>query len=132
MRTAKWKKINEYYRSPRGQRQLRNYINFQIFWHSSALPPHLSKYEEMKHSPEEAMKKIFNFLDREISDDEIKRIATLTSFENISNTGENSFYRKGIVGDWQNYLDDEIIQDIRLRCNTSGYSKLFLEYFFGW
>ncbi|GER41300.1 sulfotransferase family protein [Striga asiatica] len=91
----------------------------------------LVTYEEMKENPKECVEELGKFLgcpfdEGENGAMEISEIVRNCSFENLSNQGVNksselpdgfplpysSFFRKGKVGDYKNYLDDEMIQKI--------------------
>ncbi|XP_031097258.1 cytosolic sulfotransferase 12-like [Ipomoea triloba] len=83
------------------------------------------KYEEIKDRPHVHLKRIAAFLDCPFSEEEecgvVDGILRLCSFERLSNlevnktgktvfmqAGNNLFFRKGKVGDWRNYLTDEM------------------------
>ena len=80
-------------------------------------------YEEMKRDPVAAVEQIAKFLDKDLSNDVIKDIAKKCSFKNLAAADDNlkqaatlpvldnpgkfgtaEMYRKGEVGDWQNYF----------------------------
>ncbi len=71
-------------------------------------------YEEMKEDIRGVIKKVATFLNKELSDEVIDKIGAHTSFEqmkanpmvNKSELMEN-FIRKGIIGDWVNYLSED-------------------------
>ncbi|KAL3636531.1 hypothetical protein CASFOL_018830 [Castilleja foliolosa] len=88
-------------------------------------------YEEIKENPKSCVRKIGEFLEcpfgeGENGEMEIEEIVKNCSFENLSNREVNksnelpngfplpysSFFRKGEVGDYKNYLDDEMIAKI--------------------
>lgn len=90
------------------------------------------RYEDLKKDINSAVKKIAGFLGFPISDEEdangvVEDIARLCSFENLKNLevnkkGEtqttvvkvknNSFFRKGEVGDWRNTLTPSMAEEI--------------------
>ena len=80
--------------------------------------PHNSKYEDMKKDLKPAISQIAAFIGANISGDIIAKIADLTGFEKMKddNTANYSrseshqkepFMRKGVVGDWKNFLSAE-------------------------
>jgi hypothetical protein len=71
----------------------------------------VARYEELSVSPESTLKNIFERLDVEVEDTVIGDSISLFSFEKMSKRAKgcenlNSFFRKGIVGDWKNYFND--------------------------
>ena len=71
-------------------------------------------YKEMKEDILGVINKVAAFLNKELSDDVIEKIVHHTSFEkmkenpmvNKSHMAKN-FIRKGIVGDWANFMSEE-------------------------
>ncbi|KAJ0575297.1 putative flavonol 3-sulfotransferase [Helianthus annuus] len=91
------------------------------------------KYEEMKKQPEVVVKKLAAFMEKPFTAEEERKgvvgdIVKLCSFENLSNLEVNKtgvekfanmvevenrdFFRKGEVGDWKNYLSEEMKERI--------------------
>ncbi|OWM89444.1 cytosolic sulfotransferase 5-like [Punica granatum] len=87
------------------------------------------KYEEMKDKPSEQLKRLADFLGcpfsrEEEADGRVDEIIRLCSFNNLSKLEVNqtgklltghenkSFFRKGEVGDWVNYLTPEMVERI--------------------
>jgi hypothetical protein len=71
----------------------------------------VARYEELSVSPENTLRNIFERLDVEVDDTVIGDSISLFSFEKMSKRAKgcenlNSFFRKGIVGDWKNYFND--------------------------
>ena len=55
-------------------------------------------------------------------------ISEKTAFENIPASGEGRFFRKGKAGDWINYVNDRMIEDIaRLAEEFSYPHALFVD-----
>lgn len=73
-------------------------------------------YHDLKQNPQEAMAGILRFLGAEANTDTVQTIIEANSFEKLSGGRKegqedaNSFYRKGIVGDWKNHFDDKSIE----------------------
>uniref|UniRef100_A0A336N8V6 CSON009272 protein n=1 Tax=Culicoides sonorensis TaxID=179676 RepID=A0A336N8V6_CULSO len=96
------------------------------FWNMRHKPNILFlKYEEMKRNLPEMIKKCAKFLDigcTELSDDEIQTMCDYLKFDKMQkNPAVNlepiigpedqlpvKFIRKGQIGDWKNYMDDEL------------------------
>ncbi|XP_051121459.1 cytosolic sulfotransferase 12-like [Andrographis paniculata] len=83
------------------------------------------KYEELKNDPKSLVSKIAEFVGKPIgSEDEVEKILWKCSFERLKNLEVNkngsvlvnvpnkSFFRKGEVGDWKNYLTPEMAERI--------------------
>ncbi|XP_071723987.1 cytosolic sulfotransferase 15-like [Rutidosis leptorrhynchoides] len=102
------------------------------YWKASLESPNkvlFLKYEDMKENTFFHVKKLANFLDRPFTHEEeengvIQEIIKLCSFETISNLEVNKtgihrnqiknsvFFRKGVTGDWKNYLTLEMADQI--------------------
>ncbi|XP_074375506.1 cytosolic sulfotransferase 13-like [Apium graveolens] len=98
------------------------------YWIESQKNPHkvlFMRYEEMIHEPKLQLRRLANFLEKPFSEEEEKsglvdEIISLCSFESLTkidvNKTENflhgftnsSFFRKGVVGDWKNYLTPDM------------------------
>ena len=91
------------------------------------------KYEDMKKDLPLAVSKIAAFMEIDLSDETITKIAELTTFDamkkddtaNLSQAkrfhdenGGNKFMRKGVVGDWKNYLSAEQSAEIDKKWRT--------------
>ncbi len=88
------------------------------------------KYEDMKKDLAQAISRIAAFMEVKLSDDVITKIADLTSFEKMAKDSTANFswsdhwqkenvpvfMRKGIVGDWKNFLTAEQSAQIDAIC----------------
>lgn len=94
------------------------------FKREAAAVLHEVTYEALLESPRREMERLFAFLDVDRSAAAIERIMAKTAFETLSGgrkRGEedlNSFYRKGIAGDWQGKLDDWAQAEIKKYCGA--------------
>lgn len=99
------------------------------YWKASMEKPDrvfFLKYEEMKEQPSLRLKMLVEFLGcpflpAEEANGLVDDILKLCSFDNLSNlevnrngkmsSGEayNAFFRRGVVGDWMNYLTPEMV-----------------------
>ncbi len=71
-------------------------------------------YEEMKKDIRSVIRRVAEFLDKELSDDIAEKIVEHTSFENMkanpmTNKSElmDNFMRKGVIGDWVNFMSED-------------------------
>ena len=78
------------------------------------------KYEDLKNNNHQAIKMIAEYLNISLSDEEIKVIQKETEINRLrSNSKINKlneqewFYRKGIIGDWKNYFDDQMLLELK-------------------
>ncbi|KAI7744793.1 hypothetical protein M8C21_008521 [Ambrosia artemisiifolia] len=106
------------------------------YWRASLESPDkilFLKYEELKKQPEVEVKKLAAFMGKPFTMEEEKKgvvgeIVKLCSFKNLSNLEVNktgvdkfanvavietkNFFRKGEIGDWKNYLSEEMKERI--------------------
>jgi len=74
---------------------------------------YLLKYEDLLKNTEDTIRSLLiNFFDIEVDEQRLKEVVHKFSFENQTNRKKgvedtNSFLRKGIVGDWKNYFNEE-------------------------
>ena len=72
------------------------------------------RYEDMHLKPLETATQLFEFLDLDHDESLVSRCVDLASFNKLSGGRElgaesrDSFYRKGVVGDWKNHLDQSM------------------------
>ncbi|KAL8526602.1 hypothetical protein ACS0TY_015705 [Phlomoides rotata] len=112
------------------------------YWEESKKRPEkilFIKYEELKSEPQKQVLRIAEFLGRPIADegeaaqvvgrcslDRLKNLEVNKSGSVFGQTPNSSFFRKGEVGDWKNYLTPEmememqIDQACRLKFEPSG------------
>ena len=79
------------------------------------------RYEDLQADGPEVMGKVFRFLSVSDKAEVVEAALSESSFEKLSGRkpGEEnprSFFRKGVVGDWQGRLDDEALRIIGERC----------------
>lgn len=79
---------------------------------------HTLRYEDLHAEPMETMRKVMQFLEVDDSDDSVQTCLDSGSFETLAKgrkRGEenrDSFFRKGVVGDWKNVFNAEHLQTI--------------------
>lgn len=112
-----WKKFID------GDMEFGNYFDHLLSWlaHKAEANMIILQYEDMKKDLKRAVSKIAAFIDVHLSDEVVCKIADLTCFEKMkmddtANYSWNkrhhkekatAFMRKGIVGDWKNFLTAE-------------------------
>ena len=77
-------------------------------------PKVLVRYEDLRSSPLETMKRIYSELGIEVDDEEIARAVEKYSWENIpeGKKGPDKFYRKASPGGWREDLTPEQVQTV--------------------
>ena len=91
----------------------------------------LLQYEDMKRDLPQAVSRIASFMGVELSEDIVAKIADLTRFEEMkrdktankswvkhfcTEEGKPEFLRKGIVGDWKNFLSAKQSAEMDRKC----------------
>jgi hypothetical protein len=122
--------ITDYYWNDRGKMKLLSYMKYQLFWHGdiNLAQPHLSCYESLLVNRKDGIRNIFDYLEVDLTSNELLRICKETDFSSNLKTGENTFFRKGQAGDWKNHLNNEIVEDVNNLCFTSGFNELSVRY----
>ncbi|XP_040286082.1 sulfotransferase 6B1-like [Bufo bufo] len=76
-------------------------------------------YEEMKMDYLTALKKISEFFQLSLNEEQINLVASRTSFNSMKGKSENthgkvgdSFFRKGEIGDWKNYFTEDQSKEV--------------------
>ncbi len=62
------------------------------------------RYEDMRQDQEKVLEKIFSFLDVSRDEKTIAAIADATDIKKMRKSDSDSFFRKGVAGDWKNYF----------------------------
>jgi hypothetical protein len=83
-------------------------------------------YEDLVKNPIEELIKLNIFLNCKLSLSELETIKTMTNFDNMKQQAKNMVFdelnsdihfRKGIIGDWKNYFDEELEETYKSRLN---------------
>jgi hypothetical protein len=121
---TKAENIDDYY-SALGRKNMQKYMQYHISWHSDrqTLQPFLCSYERLHDNFAEQVRELVAYLGlgETIREAEIAAIQEATSFSSRKETGDGKFFRKGIVGDWQNHLSSAIVEDLQQMSVSSGY-----------
>ena len=67
---------------------------------------HIVKYEDLKKDRESAIQQILEFLGADDSQQAINQVIEKTDFKRLKKDQNDSFFRKGIIGDWKNHFND--------------------------
>lgn len=92
-------------------------LDYQIIWNIHSRRYLSLEYASLLSNFSHEVEKMARFLDISVSNPKIERIRQVTTPESLNQRyGFSDFNRarKGIVGDWQNHLDKEIENDIRM------------------
>jgi hypothetical protein len=95
-----------------------DWFEYTLAWWKLRNEPNvlILKYEEMKLNPVCNIKKLANFMDRELTQTQLDAIVQATSFnamkdnssvnytDNAFMTKGTTFMRKGVIGDWKNHF----------------------------
>ena len=86
---------------------LRNHPNFLLIF-----------YEDMKSDFPASIKKVAEFLNVSLTDDEVESIADGLTIDKMkanttSNIVKNVLLRKGIVGDWKEHFTDKMVEEMK-------------------
>ncbi len=82
------------------------------------------RYEDMRLDPQGETRNLYQFLGAENSDSFVQAGIGQTDFSRLSGgrrhgeENRQSFYRKGVVGDWRNHLDDRTVASVVDRCGA--------------
>ncbi|XP_077139177.1 sulfotransferase 6B1-like isoform X2 [Ranitomeya variabilis] len=92
------------------------YFDFVVAWekHFNDKTMMAITFEEMKMDFPTALKKISEFYQLPLNEEQIELVASRTSFNSMKEQSENthgklgdSFFRKGEIGDWKNYFTED-------------------------
>ncbi|KXK22746.1 MAG: sulfotransferase [Chloroflexi bacterium OLB15] len=93
--------------------------NVALSWASEEIP--LFRYEDMLKDEMGAFKRIVDLMKIDISNSQLARIVKACSFETLSagrksgQEDQKSHFRKGVSGDWRNYLQGKLLEAFKER-----------------
>lgn len=120
VRNEKFEGDFEVYFQTRGRERLYEISRYHRVWEKP--DPHLfqTTYEDLHRDFAGEVRRLAAFLDREVTPEEIERIRAKTSFDRVQkgeqkNKGETNalFFRKGVIGDWKNHLNESMEKDLQ-------------------
>lgn len=98
------------------ERTLRSYVQWVQLWHEN-LDSELGlelRYEKILKDPKAVMAQVARHFGLDSSPERIQQIVARFQFQKLSDGRDqgqgsnNSFFRKGVAGDWQNYFSPEL------------------------
>ncbi|MFP4106435.1 MAG: sulfotransferase domain-containing protein [Phycisphaerae bacterium] len=114
-------------------------VEYHKLWSVDHPQMFVSSFESLKTDFHNEVRRIGSFLGCDLSEEDIDRIKDKTSLQRLREKRgeegvpeEKRFYRKGIIGDWQNHFDDDMARDIERiqESGLSGLSRLKYQAFF--
>ena len=106
--------IEEYYWGP-GKGRIHGVLNHHRFWNVGHPGVFVGSYEALHTDFATEVQALASFLKVDLDASKLEQIQHKTAFDKIAVTGPGKFRRKGIVGDSQDTLSDEVLKDLRLR-----------------
>ena len=100
-------------------------------WYGYA-PSHKVKYEQMLSDIDAVMQDIIAFLDMKVEPAAIKKSIKKNTFQKLSggrksgDQDKQSFYRKGVAGDWKEYFDKDLL-DYFKKVHARRWNKLLVD-----
>lgn len=124
--------IDNYYfgksKKSRGKNLMKRYMKYQNYWHGNrnSKQPFLCSYEMLHYDFVLQVSKMFDYLNQdsltaEIDIEMIQQKTTVSNKKNKNQVGEGRLLRKGIIGDWKNYLSAAILKDLKNLAIETGY-----------
>ena len=119
--------ISEFYHR-RGWKVARMVVQYNRLW--GDLPgTYMSSYEALHNDFANEVRRLAGFVGVSVSEPDVERLQRENCLESMkekyderSTDGSRSFYRKGVIGDWQEHLTPEIVADIeRIEQQEAGF-----------
>ncbi len=111
--------FKEYYWK-RGRYVADSLRNYHKVWETESPIIYKTSYEKLKQDYFAEVKKIGSFVGLSLSDFDVKRIQENTNINRLrekwnekDKEEKERFFRKGVIGDWRNHFDDEMIENIQ-------------------
>ena len=90
------------------------------------IPVHVIRYEDMIQKTFDSFSKALDFIGIKKTDNQINEAIKKSRFSILANQEKEagfrekmikskSFFRKGVIGDWRNYLDENMMKEIILK-----------------
>ncbi|WP_296815455.1 sulfotransferase domain-containing protein [Brevundimonas sp.] len=118
--------FDEYFASS-GLRHVVRYIDYQTWWHQPGVrEPYMLSYEGLKSNFDESAIALLSYLDITPSSELVALLETtdVLHSENGRIVGEGKFFRKAVVGDYENFLTSEMKSKINDLCRARNYDSL--------
>ena len=109
----------DYFWGEQGRERIYHVKKYNDLWNLDSERLYTSSYEALHTSFFDEVQNIASFLNIKTSEDEINLIKEKTDINALKH---QKHFRKGIVGDWKNYLSPEMLEELRYL-----YAKGFLQ-----
>lgn len=110
----------------KGRRVADDVRRYHLTWSIASPQIYTSSYKKLQHGFQDEVGSIAKFLGIELSQEKIEEIRVQTSLEELKKKFEGDknkgFYRKGIVGDWKGYFDEQMLEDI-VKIEANGLNR---------
>ncbi len=101
-------------------KKVANFVSsYQRNWDVQSTKILIASYEKLHSDFNSETKKIGDFLGIQVSDQLSEQIKTETTLDSLRNrygesdqSDDSKFFRKGVIGDWQNHFDAKMDQDL--------------------
>jgi hypothetical protein len=108
--------FNTYYWE-HGRKTAQEVVRYHELWAVNSPQVYVSSYERLHEQFAEEVSRIATFLNRSVSADQIDRIHEITTLDSLreryhEQDQSQKFFRKGIIGDWQNHFDEAMLADL--------------------
>ena len=115
-RTGQTQSFRDYYEEM-GRGVAQGVVRFHALWSPVPSQVYCSSYERLHNDFANELRRIADFLQMPVSDATIERIREATALDSLrerygEQDAEQKFFRKGQIGDWQNYFDDVLLADL--------------------
>lgn len=105
----------------RGWKVGRRVIAYNEQWDTGSENNFFTSYENLQSDITTEIIRIADFLDLEITQDTAEDIAARTAFGSWKEITGSAHLRKGVVGDWKNYMDSKDIKFLRKKLDNKGF-----------
>jgi hypothetical protein len=102
----------------RGWRVAQQVIRYNRLWADNPRS-YMSSYETLHSDFAGEVQRLADILGFKLTDEDVKRIHDENTLESLrekydekSSDGKMSFYRKGVTGDWQEHMSEDIVKDV--------------------
>lgn len=111
-----------------GRLEMEIYMAYHLFWLEAAAAGKtlVTRYEHLSRDFDGECMRIFNFLGMPLDRERLAAIKSRTSFLSLKSAGAGQFFRKGVVGDWENHLNRDVVHDLELMADNMGFPRELL------